>query len=210
MDPHDPKFEGRFAGALILAAALLALLFMLHHPTSGGGDDGMLLRDWSNMLVHGVMLACLFALLFGFSILSRRLDERRLSVRAAQMAFTGAVIAMAGAALVSGFATGDLAARIAGSPAAPAQFATLVALNQAAAKLGIALTGAALAFWSLRLIRLDIVSRIAGGLGLLLAAASAVFLLHHHGVGLHAMAHAMLAFTIWCLIVAVQLIRGKL
>ena len=212
MQPDSSRFEGRFAGALIAAAALAALLFMAHHPTTAGasgGDDGYLLHDWSNTLVHGVMLTCLLALLFGFSIFSRRLDERHLSVRAAQMVFTGAVIAMAGAAMVSGFATGELAARL-DAAAAAAQFATLAALNQAAAKLGIALAGAALALWSVRIIRLDIVSKIAGGLGILLALAAAAFLLHHHGVGLHAMAHAVLAFAIWSLIVAAQLIRGRL
>lgn len=200
----DDRTEARLTGGLIIAATLGALLLMSHHPTSlDGPDDGLLLSDWTNTAVHGGMIACLLVLRFGFAEWSRRLGPEHVSVRAGAMAFDGGVIAFVAAALVNGFA-------LAGSgdgQADPAATALLLgafgALNRALANLGMILVATAMALSAVRMLRLDAVTRIAGGLGLFIAALAAIWMAVGQGAfGLYPAAVATLAFAAWSFAVA--------
>ena len=212
MGERNPDLEGRFIGGLIIAAALGAVLLMMHHPTSiGGADDGLLLHDWSNVFVDGGMMICLFAFLFAFAILARRLGEEHLVVRAGGMAFTGGMTALAAAALINGFVVGGLRAAMPDLPAAALQFLTLGLLNQTLALLGLALVSAATALWAFRMLRLDAMTKAAGGLGIAMAFLAGWWLLAGGGTfGLYPATYAMIVFAAWSLIIATQLIRGRL
>lgn len=205
MDERNEAFEGRFAGVLIIAVTLGALVLMMHHPTSiGGDDDGLLLRDWSNAGVHGGMIICLFGFTFAFAILARRLGEEHLGVRAGGMAFTGGMTALAAAALINGFVVGGLEGWLPGLLA-------WVLLNQTLALLGMALVSAATALWGLRMLPLDGLNKVAGSLGVAMALLAGWWMLAGDGrFGLFPATCAMVAFAAWSLIVATQMIRGRL
>lgn len=212
MVERNADFEGRLVGGLIIAAALGALVLMMHHPTSiDGSDDGLLLRDWGNTMVHGGMMICLFALIFAFAVVARRLGEEHLVVRAGGMAFTGGMTALIFAALINGFVVGGLRAAPPDFPAAALQFSTLGLLNQTLALLGMALVSVAMALWAIRMLRLDCLTKAAGGLGIAAAFLAGWWLLAGEGrFGLYPATYSMIAFVTWSLIFATQLIRGRL
>ena len=198
--------EGRLAGGLIIAAVLGALLMMLHHPTSfNGPDDGLLLNDWSNTAVHGAMIVCLFLFRFGFSTWARRLGEDYASVRAGTMAFEGGMNAFIGAALISGFAAGALAAQ-ADPEAVRQSFRAFGALNRALANLGMVLTVVAMALWAIRMVQLGTMTRIAGALGLVVAIVGVGWMVVGQGsFGLYPATVATALFGAWSLLVASQM-----
>ncbi|QTC91779.1 hypothetical protein [Brevundimonas goettingensis] len=208
----DRQAEDRLAGGLILGGTLAALFLMLHHPTSlHGPDDGHLMRDWSNGLVHGGMIACILILMAGASALPRRLGEQYLSVRAGAMAFNGGMIALIGAALVNGFTVPRIMAHAANPELARLQAAPFGALNQVLAFFGMVLIGAACALWAVRMLRQRSMTRVAGVLGIGVAVLSGWWLMHGHGnFSLLPAVIALTIFAVWSLIVGVQLIRGQI
>ncbi len=203
------KSEGRLSGALIILAVLGALVLMLHHPTSiKGPDDGLLLSDWSNTLVHGAMMVCLFLLRIAFSTWTRQLGPDHLSVRAGTIAFEGGMTAFIGAALISGFAASGLAAQ-ADPDSVRQQLRAFGELNRALANLGMVLTVAAMALWAVRMVRLNALTRIAGALGLIVAAVAAGWMVVGQGAfGLYPATVATVLFGAWSLLVASQMMGG--
>lgn len=208
----NAHFESRCGGALIIAAAICAMILVLHHPTSfNGPDDGLLLHDWSNTFVHGTMMVCLFTLMFAFAVIGRRLGEDHLEVRAGAMAFSAGMIALIAAAFLNGFVVGGLQAALINPVTAAPQFALLGVLNQKLALLGIALISGSMTLWAFRLLRMDGLTKVAGGLAIAIAALAGYWLLTGDGkFGLHIAAVSMTAFSTWSIIVAIQLFRGKL
>ncbi|WP_395945569.1 hypothetical protein [Brevundimonas sp.] len=206
---HDT--EDRLSGGLILAAVLAALVLMLHHPTSfKGPDDGLLLADWSNTVVHGAMMACLFLLRFAFGSWARRLGMEHASVRAGSLAFDCGMAAFIAAALVSGFAAGGLLAQAGYSDEVRSALAALGALNRALANLGMALTVAAMALWAIRMMRMSGLPRIAGALGLAIAAAALGWLVVRQGAfGLYPAMTSTVLFGAWSILVASRMMGGQ-
>ena len=202
----EMKREGRQAGGLLLAGTGASVMLMLHHPTSlKGPDDGLLLGDWSNAGVHGGMIVCLMLIGLGGSTVPRRLGETHLSARAGRMAFTGGMAALTVAALVNGFA----AERLAGQAAVEIQFPVLAALNQTFAVFGMLLVAAAMALWAVRMLRLDLIAKAAGGVGLAAAGLAASWLIHGGGVfGLVPATVATGVFAAWSALTAGWLLRG--
>lgn len=206
---HD-HFESRLSGALILAAVAAALVLMLHHPTSfKGPDDGLLLHDWSNTVVHGAMIVCLFSLRLAFSTWAGRLDLSRMSVRAGAMAFDAGMTAFIVAALISGFAAGGLSTAQADPGMMRVQPGAFGALNRALANLGMVLTVAGMALWAIRMLRMSILTRIAGALGLVIAAIAVAWLVLGQGAfGLYPATIATGLFGVRSLLVASRMMRG--
>lgn len=198
--------EARQAGVTLLAGTGATVMLMLHHPTSlSGPDDGLLLGDWSNAVVHGGMIVCLLAISVGASSVPRWLGETHLSVRAGRLAFGAGMAAFVAAALVTGFA----AERLAGHPAAAIQFPVLAALNQTFALFGMAMTGGALALWSIRMLRLGLFAKAAGSVGIAAAVLAAGWLVHGGGrFGLIPATVAAGVFAAWSVLTAVCLLRG--
>lgn len=201
----------RADGAVIAIATGLALVLMLHHPTSlqTGHDDGFLLSDWSNGFVHAAMIGCLLALAVGFDGVKRRLNETRLLTRTGAILLGAGFLALAGAAVVNGFATARLLAstsdpviREVGGPA-------FWALNQSLTALGTVLVALGAAAWSPRLWRLSVAGRVAAALGVALAALAVWHTTTDGGFGLHVAAAAMGAFALWSLAVAAVMILTR-
>jgi len=202
----DMKRESRQAGGLLLAGTGASVMLMLHHPTSlRGPDDGLLLADWSNAGVHGGMIVCLMLIGLGGSTVPRWLGEAHLSTRAGRMAFTGGIAALVVAALVNGFAAG----RLAGQAAADIQFPVLAALNQTFAVFGMLMIAAAMALWADRMLRLGLIAKVAGGVGLAAAGLAAGWLIHGGGAfGLVPATVATGVFAAWSGLTAACLLRG--
>ena len=169
------------------------------------------MRDWSNGLVHGGMIACILILMAGATVLPRRLGERYLSVRAGALAFNGGMAALIGAALVNGFAVPRIMAHAANHELARLQAAPFGALNQVLAFFGMILIGLACALWAVRMLRLGLMTKIAGGLGIVVALLSGWWLMHGHGdFSLLPAVIALAVFAVWSLAVAIQLIRREI
>lgn len=202
---HDN--EDRLSGALILAAILAALVLMLHHPTSfKGPDDGLLLADWSNTVVHGAMMGCLFLLRFAFGSWARRLGLEHASARAGALAFDSGMTAFIAAALVSGFVAGGLLAQANDPNTVRVSLKTLSVLNRALANLGMVLTVAAMALWAKRMLRMGVLTRIAGALGLAIAAVAVSWLVVGKGaLGLYPATIATVLFGAWSILIASQM-----
>ena len=88
------------------------------------------------------------------------------------------------------------------------QLRVLVALNRALANLGMVLTVAGMAFWALRMSRLQALTRVAGVLGLGLSPVAAGWLVLGRGAfGLYTATVAIMLFGAWSLLVAAQMVR---
>lgn len=154
-DSNQPRAD-RAAGFTLLIAALLTIFAMAHHPTGHGGP----LVYW----VHGTMLVLLSALFTGFCHYSRRRGLEHLPVLAGLVAYGLGFLANAIAGTTNGFIVPALAAH--GDEVPHALFILAWESNQAFARLGVAATGVAFAFWGADLLRRERgVSRLIGGFG---------------------------------------------
>ena len=201
----------RTDGALIASATAFALVLMLHHPTSfePGRDDGLLLGDWSNGFVHAAMIGCLLALAVGLDGMRRNLGETRLLTRAGALLLGAGFLALAGAAVVNGFATGRLMAATTDPVIREAGGRAFWALNQSLTSLGAMLVALGAAAWSPGLWRLSNAGRVAAGLGVALLALSLWHTTTDGGFGLHVAVAATAAFALWSLAVATAMILGR-
>lgn len=174
--PNPQLPNPRPAAITLFALALLTLFAMLHHPTIGAHSTEEALAEIQrerglNGLIHGVMI--LFVLLYHwcFSVLSRWLGTLRSVVALAQLALHLGVAAFVGAALASGFAVPEFAARV--EPSAEGVRSVLLAFyaaNQAMAKLGTVAFGAAIILWGAALVGLrdaTAMARVVGSVGIL-------------------------------------------
>ncbi|WP_428152474.1 hypothetical protein [Brevundimonas sp.] len=203
--------QTRAHGALIATATGLALVLMLHHPTSlsAGHDDGQLLGDWSNGFVHAAMIGCILALALGFDGVKRHLDETRLLTRAGALLLGAGFLALAGAAVVNGFAAGRLMAAASDPTVREAGLRTLWALNQSLTGLGTVLVALGAAIWSPGLWRLGGAGRVAAGLGVALLGLALWHGTTDGDFGLHVAVAATAAFALWSLAVAAVMILAR-
>lgn len=202
--------DDRNDGVLIAGATLAALFLMLHHPTSasGAGEDGHLLSDWSNSLVHGAMIACLIALSVGLDGVRYRLGERALLARGGAILIAGGFLALGGAALVSGFASGRLAAQTTDPAVHDAGGHVLWALNQSLTSLGSLLIAAGAAAWAPRLWRLGVAGKVSAALGVGMAGLAAWWNATDGGFGLMVAATSLAVFALWSLSLAAFMLTG--
>jgi hypothetical protein len=110
---HD---QSRLAGGLLIAAALLSVLVMSHHPSTSGHGlaalKGLASIGPQAAVVHGMMLVLLLAQVIGQAGLATRLGWHRLVVQGAFLAQLAGALAIAGAAVINGFALATLAQRM--------------------------------------------------------------------------------------------------
>lgn len=161
--------EQRVAGGVMVLAALGTVVAMAHHPsgTHGGPLGG---------IVHGAMIVLLMLLTWGFMMFAVSRGAARPLILAGLLAYAVSLFAHIGAATINGFVVPALA-----NPEAPPVSHDLFRLawhsNQALAKLGVYMTGAAYALWSIDLLRTSgSALRIVGAAGLLAGLLPAVLL----------------------------------
>jgi len=163
----------RFAGFAMAAVTILALGALAFHPTESGHEAGPLfaaiIADRSiDSLVHGVLIAIMIVLAYGFCEFATLLGWDRPLVRLGLVAYLIGCVAVILAGAIDGFVIPDVAQRFAQASADQAStglgLIILCALFiQTLTKLGLVLLSAGIFAWSLALPRhSDRVGFIAG------------------------------------------------
>ena len=208
----------RAAGIILIAVTILEVLAMAHHPSVHAHDlasaiDQLGRSAGLSAVVHGTLIALMligFCCLTEFSVLR---GLHRPAVRAGLVAYAVGVVAMVGAAIVDGFVTGQLAARLVGESASELQVTRQIlllceTLNQALAQLGTAATSVGIAAWSLSLLRSGAFARVLGIFGVLTgASAIAAILFGVMQLDVHRMMLVLALEGVWMLGAGVLLVR---
>jgi hypothetical protein len=212
--------NGLLPGIILLAASLLEILAMAHHPTVATPDISKALQSIAELskaagIVHGVLLALMLLVVYGLSEFALRRGLTRPLIRAGAIAYGAGVIAMQGAALVSGFVVPDLASLMPHSNPVDlqidAQLLTLCrVLNHSSANFGAVAMCTGIGLWSWDLLFGPAPRRWAGALGLAVGSLPALALIA--GVihlDVHGMSAVVLAQALWYVAIAVLLMRDS-
>jgi hypothetical protein len=173
--PSASMPSGVVAGIFLIVTSLVVIFAMAHHPT--GGESAHIVKTGAlSNVVHGTMIAAMVALLFGFTVLCARLGLKHSLVLLGLIAYGIGIVAHLGAALINGFVVVSMASRYIGAESAELQVLRQLmsltwSLTQALAGLGAIAIAAAMTLWSVHLLRLNPLARIAGILGLALGIA---------------------------------------
>jgi hypothetical protein len=206
------------AGALLLAASVLEIFGMAHHPTVHTHDVAVAVQQIADLSslsawVHGVLLALMLIIVFGFSEFVLRRGITRPAIRAGIIAYGAGVLVMIGAAMTSGFIITGLMSLTphvtAGDLQINAQLLMLCrVLNQSCANFGVVAMSAGIALWSIDLLREAGVRRALGILGLVISVlpASALILGLIH-LDVPGMTHVLLLQAVWNCAIGVALLR---
>lgn len=177
----EAKPAAPFSAALIGLFAIGSLIAVAHHPEArslaGIGELARLDR-----LVHGAIIALFVALGMGLATLSQRLGFARFTVRSAMLAFVLAAGAAIAAMAIDGFVVADAGERFANAPANDAASVRTILVFAAFAiqvltKLSLTLMALATLLWSIEFLQRKGAAAFVGGLGLLVALASAGIML---------------------------------
>jgi len=214
--------DARIFGWMLAGAALLSTGFAMIHPHLSSHDLDHVLPEMVagatfNGWVHGSLLALMLVLVAGFFGLSLRLGIGRPAVALAMTAYLLGSLAMAGAAVINGFALGIFAGRYDGAVRPDQVAAVSASFNMAGsiaatwAGIGAVAMSAALALWSLRLVALGGVQRVLGALGLVLGIATAAMLVTGTLIlNVHGFLLLVFSQSLWTVAVGVQLARGRI
>ena len=207
----------RFAATLLIVGTVGSLITMAFHPTgaealqdAAAGGDNLIARA-----VHALALAMLPLVLTGLLQLTVRLeDSRGLAVLACVMATLG-TFAVLVAAVASGLLAPDLAGDVAGAAGADRsallqQLHLVGAINQAFAKVYVAMMGGALVLWSLAMRRAPDFSGTLSAVGLLVGVLELAGVLSGHlRLDVHGFGAVVLAQGLWMVWTAVVLGRTR-
>jgi hypothetical protein len=226
MSPESPdetsiadNLTARNAGILLVVANVLAVAAMAHHPSVTSRETAQAIEQIASMSdlsawVHGVMIGVMLALLYVFTEFASRRGIALPLVRIGLIAYFVGVLAMIGAAMVSGFVITQLASLTPHATDADLRISGQLlilcsVLNQTFASLGVLLMSAGIILWSLDLFRGPRLARLLGILGLLVgllpAATLALGALHLNVPG---MTQVVLLQLVWNIGAGVLLIRG--
>ena len=219
LEPTSRTGALRVAALILIIVPVFELFAMAHHPSVHAHELTQVVAELratagSSALVHGILIALMYLVLFALVEFSVWCGLARAAVRVALIAYGAGVFFMTAAALVSGFIIPRIAVAVPGlAPADPAvivQFATFAMLfNQAFAHCAAALVSAGIAAWSLELLRGSGAGRRAvgaygllTGLGCLLAIVVGMLRLDVHG-----MTAVVLLQSVWMVALGVLLLR---
>lgn len=217
--PRSLSASARGAGALLIAATLLEMLAMAHHPEVYSHDLSQAIEQLRMLagvsaLVHGILITLMWLGFFALSEFTLRRNPARTVIRFGFMAYAAGIAALTGAAIVSGFITPRVAQASAGLDATDLKITwqllnLCVLCNQALARVGVVAMSAAIAAWSLDLVRAPGMERVLGVFGIAIAVGCAGALI---GGALQLDVHGMLAVVvaqgIWYIGVGVLLWRA--
>ncbi|HEY3644199.1 MAG TPA: hypothetical protein VGM16_02575 [Gammaproteobacteria bacterium] len=209
------------AGVTLIAATLLSVLAMAHHPTLTAPDITQALqqlKDLANLSawVHGILIALMLLIYWCLTEYSLRRGVGKPLVRAGLIFYGAGVVAMIGAAVVSGWLT----ARIGNLLPNPGDqdlhlLAILInfsgAMNRVLANLGAVAMSAGILAWSIGLLHDQGWTRAVGLIGVLAGAAPALLLITG---GMHLDVHGMLLVVlvqgVWNIAVGILLIQRRI
>jgi hypothetical protein len=213
--------QTRVAGILLIAATLLSVLAMAHHPTLTAPDITAALQQLKELAdlsawVHGILIGLMLLIYWCLTEYSLRRGVGKPLVRAGLIFYGAGVVAMIGAATVSGWLT----ARVGGLVPNPGEqdlhlLAILInfsgSMNRILANLGAVAMSAGILAWSIGLLHDRGWTRAVGGLGLLAGLAPAVLLITGGmRLDVHGMLRVVLIQGAWNVAIGMLLAAGGL
>jgi hypothetical protein len=221
LQPAAASRQALIAGWILSVAAILEIAAMARHPSISSSHVADVVREISDVAplarwVHGALLALMLIVGYGFSEFVLRRGFKRPLIRAGTIAYGAGVIAMLGAAMVSGFITTDLTAFPPHATPVDLQInAQLLilcrVLNQTWAHFGALAMSGGIALWSADLLRDNGAPRFIGVLGILVSlipALALMFGLMHLDVP--GMTAIVLLQAVWNVAVGVAMIRSRI
>ncbi len=218
MQPSDRS--QRPFGIVLLSAAAIMVVFMAMHPTSHSHDLPGLIDDLEkgaafNGLVHGVLIFALGGVLLGLVGFAQALGSGRVTVLAGTIAFGLGWVWLSAAAIVNGFIVPSLIPADRPDPQALGEkLRPLLALcqqtNGALSRAGVVAASVALLLWGVSLIHLKRGHVGVAVTGVVCGAAPLALLASGHlPMNIHGMGGFVLAQGVWCVVVGVQMVRGR-
>lgn len=151
------------AGALLIVTAILEVAAMAHHPVVHSREVAVIVAELERMsgltgAVHGTLMALMLAGLYCLTQHCLQRGLRRPLVRAGLIGYATGILAMLGAATISGFVIVDMAPHLGhATPAEQQASMQLLALchmlNRTLAEIGTVALSAGIVSWSVELLR---------------------------------------------------------
>lgn len=227
MPPENPDLNSvvgsvtpRNAGVLLVAATILEVAAMSHHPSVTSHSIPQALDQIARVSelsswIHGLLIGLMLAVVYSLTEFVRRRDMALPLVRAGFITYVAGVLAMIGAATMSGFVITQFASLTPHATETDLQNAGQIlilctVLNQTLSSLGVVLMSTGIVLWSLDLLRSPKLARLLGSIGLLIgllpAAALVIGALH---LNVQGMTQVILLQSVWNIGLGVLLIRGS-
>ena len=209
----------RGMGIVLIGAAVLQVPVMAHHPTAKTPDVARAIEQLRAIAplsawVHGVLILLMLIAFYALVEFSLYRGLHRGQIRAGLIAYALGVLAMTGAALISGFVTTHVAIL---TPTAnemdlrmTGQILVLCGvLNRALASLGAIAMSVGIALWSLDLLSGGRFARVLGVLGILIGSVTATALVSGTlRLDVHGMLLVVVLQSIWTAGVGVLLLEA--
>lgn len=214
---HENDRTSAAPGIVLLIASLLEVLGMLHHPSVQTSDISQAVEQIARFsrlsaVVHGVLIAFMLLIAYGFVDFALRRGLTRPLIRAGGIAYGCGVLVMVGAALVSGFIITDVASLIPHTTVVDLQINLQIlllcrVLNQACANFAVVAMSAGIVCWSLDLCRNSGSLRAVGVFGCLVGLVPVVALMFGEvHLDVHGMTEVVVAQAAWNIAVALLII----
>lgn len=168
----------RGTGILLIVATLFSVFAMAHHPAVTAPDLAQAIQQLKDMAdlsawVHGILIALMLVSFYAFTEFSLRRGIQRPLVRAGLVAYGAGVVAMIGAASISGFVTARVPMLAAHAGDTDLHVMAVLInlcglLNRTMANIGALAMSAGIFAWSLNLVRERGFTRIVGAAGILI------------------------------------------
>jgi hypothetical protein len=213
--------DARLAGLVILASAILSTATVaLDRGASGKTTLEILqsmvqVQSW-HQNVHVVAMACLCGLMYGYTVLSQRLDLRRAPVLMGLVTYALGSVLMFAATILDGFiSTGIAADFVNGTPEAIQAARWMIHVVESIALTDIArvawvLQSVAAIAWSVALVRDAGMRRVVGYIGLVAGALpAAMVILAGAQMDLSVVVGTLLLQAVWNLAAGVLLLRDR-
>jgi len=195
--------HARLAGIVLTVASLLSVLAMAHHPTLTAPDIAQALQQLKDLAqlsgwVHGILIGLMLLVFWCLTEYSLRRGFEKPMVRAGLIFYGAGVVAMTGAAAVSGWLTPQVGMLV---PTPNDQDLHLLAIlinfsysmNQVMANLGAVAMSAGILAWSVGLMHDKGWTRWVGILGIVAGLAPALSLISG---SMHLDVHHMMAVVV--------------
>lgn len=194
--------------SLILGSAMM-LATMALHPTGADIARAPESQGLLNLVVHSLALAALPLLLYGAIALTRRLAVAGAAPELALVSFGLAMVATLLAGTASGFLAPPLIEQAAsGQSVARALLHYNGSMNQAFARIDMAASSAAIAIWSVEIVRTRALARGTGIFGLFVGGVVLAALFSGHlTLNVHGMGAVVLLQAAWFVTGGLELVR---
>lgn len=223
--PHAPAIpalsDGRLAGLAILLSAIVSTgTVALDRGASGKTTQEILqgmvkIQAW-HQDVHVVAMACICGLMYGYTVLSQRLDLRRAPVLIGLMTYAFGSLLMLAATILDGFiSTGIAADFVNGTPEAMQAARWMIHVVESIALTDIArvawvLQSVAAIAWSAALLRDAGMRRVVGCIGLVAGGLPAAMVIAAGAqMDLSVVIGTLLLQAVWNLAAGVLLLRER-